>query len=106
MLELLKDKSKGGLKSGPIMLTCYTNHALDQFLSKITEYTKNVVRLGGRTKNEELKQYSIREAGMRKGYKLDKRFYRHRDEQKQLVKECIELSKYYEQNLQIRTIQS
>ena len=53
MLELLKNKSnqKEGLNSGPIMLTCFTNHALDQFLSKIIEFTQNVVRIGGRTQN-------------------------------------------------------
>ena len=58
MLEILKKnkrKPEEGLVSGPIILTCYTNHALDQFLSKIIESTKNVVRIGGNTKNEELK---------------------------------------------------
>ena len=57
MLELLKKKrnTQGGLETGPIMLTCYTNHALDQFLEKISMYTDSIVRLGGRAKNENLK---------------------------------------------------
>ena len=42
---------------------------------------------------------------MRKGLKLDRRFYRYRDEQQVLVKECIILSKYYEQSLQVNVIE-
>lgn len=42
---------------------------------------------------------------MRKGLKLDRRFYRYRDEQQVLVKECIKLSKYYEQSLQVNVIE-
>ena len=86
------------------MLTCFTNHALDQFLTKIIEYTDNVVRLGGRTKNEDLKQYSIREVRMRKGFKLDKRFHKHRDRQEMLVKQCNRLSEQYELSMQVQII--
>ena len=61
MLEIfqINKKEAQGLKTGPIFLTCYTNHALDQFLEKISEYTKNIVRLGGGTKNENLKQFTL-----------------------------------------------
>lgn len=52
---------KEGLTTGPILLTCYTNHALDQFLEKISEYTQRIVRLGGGTKNENLKKFGLRE---------------------------------------------
>ena len=56
MLQTLKIK-KGycGLSTGPILVTCYTNHALDQFLEKIIDKTTNVIRLGGRSKIEAMK---------------------------------------------------
>ena len=44
----------------PILIVCYTNHALDQFLEQISEVEingkkPNVVRIGGRCKSESLK---------------------------------------------------
>jgi hypothetical protein len=56
------------------MITCYTNHALDQFLEHIQHYTQEIVRLGGRTK-EELKKFSIQEVSKRKGCNLGRRFF-------------------------------
>lgn len=50
--SLLMLKNKFGNIRGPIILTCYTNHALDQFLRMILQFTKKVVRMGGRTKDE------------------------------------------------------
>lgn len=56
MLSHLRGRrSTDALSTGPILLTCYTNHALDQFLELIMGSTTNIVRLGGRTKNEDLK---------------------------------------------------
>jgi hypothetical protein len=61
MIEMLKKnpRTEEGLSTGPIFLTCFTNHALDQFLEKISLFTKNIVRLGDGTKNEFLKQFSL-----------------------------------------------
>ena len=44
----------------PILVVCYTNHALDQFIEHIMEYNKNIVRIGGRCKNEKIKQFMIK----------------------------------------------
>jgi len=44
----------------PILVTCHTNHALDQFLESILEYTDNLVRLGGRSKNKSLDKYLLK----------------------------------------------
>lgn len=44
----------------PILVVCYTNHALDQFLTEIAKFTQKIVRLGGGSKNEELKKFSLR----------------------------------------------
>lgn len=46
---------------GPIVVVCLTNHALDQFLEGILKYTKSIVRIGARSKNETLKPYTLLE---------------------------------------------
>ncbi|XP_072020381.1 uncharacterized protein [Amphiura filiformis] len=43
----------------PILVVCYTNHALDQFLEGIYEYEKNIVRVGGRCKADSLQHCCI-----------------------------------------------
>lgn len=54
-------------RTHPLLVVCYTNHALDQFLESIledfndSELSKGfptVVRLGGRCKNELLQRYT------------------------------------------------
>ena len=52
----------GPVPSGPILVVCYTNHALDQFLEGIARFhSTGLVRVGGRGKNENLKKYNLRE---------------------------------------------
>lgn len=51
-------------KSSPILVICYTNHALDQFLEGIKNNWVNgkeptVVRIGGRCKSEKLKECAL-----------------------------------------------
>ena len=51
-------------KSSPILVVCYTNHALDQFLEGILNFEglkTNVVRIGGRSKNAALSDCLLRE---------------------------------------------
>ncbi len=67
-----KHKWKGSVakdRNSPILITCYTNHALDQFLEGIlntcfrTERMMGgncIVRVGSKCKNEQLAQYNIR----------------------------------------------
>ena len=43
----------------PILIVCYTNHALDQFLEGILEYESGIVRIGGRCKSERLQDCNI-----------------------------------------------
>ncbi|NXR16107.1 ZNFX1 protein, partial [Semnornis frantzii] len=50
----------------PILIVCYTNHALDQFLEGIYRFQKHgMVRIGGRSNSEVLKQFTLKE--LRKG---------------------------------------
>ncbi|KAL7484059.1 hypothetical protein ACHAW6_009716 [Cyclotella cf. meneghiniana] len=45
-----------------ILCVCYTNHALDQFLNHMLKRgEKRLVRIGGRTKSQELKHYELKE---------------------------------------------
>ncbi|XP_069390104.1 NFX1-type zinc finger-containing protein 1 isoform X2 [Paralichthys olivaceus] len=48
--------------SGTVLVVCYTNHALDQFLEGIyTFLKKGIVRVGGCSKSEILKPFNLRE---------------------------------------------
>ncbi|XP_029467093.1 NFX1-type zinc finger-containing protein 1 [Rhinatrema bivittatum] len=50
------------LRNFPILVVCYTNHALDQFLEGIHKFLGNgIVRVGGRSSSEILKQFTLRE---------------------------------------------
>lgn len=50
------------LQKFPILVVCYTNHALDQFLEGICKCQKtSIVRVGGRSNSEILKQFTLRE---------------------------------------------
>ena len=51
-----------GTKHRPILVVCYTNHALDQFLEGIHQFhPKGIVRVGGRSESEILKACSLSE---------------------------------------------
>ncbi|PWW74664.1 hypothetical protein C7212DRAFT_358855 [Tuber magnatum] len=55
---LLANRSRTGI--GPIICVCYTNHALDQFLKHLLdEGVTNIVRIGSRTKHEEIESLSL-----------------------------------------------
>ncbi|KAF8778266.1 NFX1-type zinc finger-containing protein 1 [Argiope bruennichi] len=43
----------------PILVVCYTNHALDQFLEGILNFTREIVRVGGRGTNEAISRFQI-----------------------------------------------
>ncbi|CAG8013371.1 unnamed protein product [Penicillium salamii] len=56
LLEIKRDA-----KIGPIMVICYTNHALDQFLKHILEVgIEKIIRIGGRSQADELEGKNLR----------------------------------------------
>ncbi|XP_039261961.2 NFX1-type zinc finger-containing protein 1-like [Styela clava] len=62
-------KPKESKINSPILVVCYTNHALDQFVEGIAKFcggTKSIIRVGGRCANEAIKQFSLRSARDRK----------------------------------------
>ncbi|XP_060089485.1 NFX1-type zinc finger-containing protein 1 [Heteronotia binoei] len=66
---LLRNKAQRG--KSPILVVCYTNHALDQFLEGIYTFQKSgIVRVGGRSSSESLRQFTLRELRNRFRHKL------------------------------------
>ncbi|XP_074655169.1 NFX1-type zinc finger-containing protein 1-like isoform X2 [Tubulanus polymorphus] len=68
-----------------IMVVCYTNHALDQFLSEILTLTrirlKTVVRIGGRCKDKKLERITL------KSHRRNPHYHRsHRSNGRDLLK--------------------
>ncbi|GBC00890.1 hypothetical protein RclHR1_00400004 [Rhizophagus clarus] len=59
MKVLLAEKKRSNI--GPILTICFTNHALDQFLEHLLDkdITKNIIRLGSRTKSEKVMKYTL-----------------------------------------------
>ena len=48
-----------GPVSRPILVVCYKNHALDQFLEGIIKFNENVVRIGGNSESHLLDDYKL-----------------------------------------------
>lgn len=65
---LLASKERASL--GPILVICYTNHALDQFLEHLIEVgVDNVIRIGGRSRLPKLEGKNLREMSKQGNYK-------------------------------------
>jgi hypothetical protein len=63
---LLASKLKADL--GPIVVVCYTNHALDQFLEHLLENgIRNVVRIGGQSQSKILEEHNLRRVSQLEG---------------------------------------
>jgi hypothetical protein len=45
----------------PILVVCYTNHALDQFLEGLVPATNRIVRIGGQSKSKVLEDFNLKE---------------------------------------------
>lgn len=58
--QTLIENSSVWYENSPILVICFTNHALDQFLEGLTEFTHRIVRVGGQSKNMSIAHYNIR----------------------------------------------
>ncbi|KAK2142651.1 hypothetical protein LSH36_929g00077, partial [Paralvinella palmiformis] len=57
-----KNNEEEEIENNPILLICYTNHALDQFLEGICKFVHTgIVRVGGRSKSQVLEQFVLHE---------------------------------------------
>ncbi|XP_026856434.2 NFX1-type zinc finger-containing protein 1 [Electrophorus electricus] len=68
--QALLENSMAWSNSSPMLVVCYTNHALDQFLEGIHSFLKKgIVRVGGRSNSEILKHFSLREVTKRPDFR-------------------------------------
>lgn len=59
------------VENGCLMLViCYTNHALDQFLEEISKVTMNIVRIGSQSRNKAMEQFNL--ATLRKNMQMSR----------------------------------
>ena len=74
-------------RSCPILVMCYTNHALDQFMEGIIDATckPKVIRVGGRCKNEKVDAYNLNK--MRQNAPRGYQYYELSDKFRQLKDE-------------------
>lgn len=52
------------LRHSPILVVCFTNHALDQFLEGIFRFCERIARIGSRSKSEQMKARNLKELVM------------------------------------------
>jgi hypothetical protein len=57
---LLKNAPIWNASGVPMLVVCYTNHALDQFLEGLVPVTDRIVRVGGQSKSEVLQAMTLR----------------------------------------------
>lgn len=63
IVQAILDNTKV-LRHSPILVVCYTNHALDQFLEGIFKFCENIVRIGSRSKSEQMMRRNLKELVM------------------------------------------
>ena len=81
-------------RNSPLLVVCYTNHALDQFLEGIIDLSRSesddtpkfsIVRVGGRCQNEKVAEFSIKNFQLRKP-KVPKAVYHETRDIKERIK--------------------
>lgn len=85
---LLKNLS---LEGTPMIIICYTNHALDQFLEGILNITDKVIRLGSQSKNSVLQNYTLNNMRGKTKSKYSYLYSRKRSELEGIYKEMTEV---------------
>ncbi|KAH9515715.1 NFX1-type zinc finger-containing protein 1 [Bulinus truncatus] len=59
---LLENAASRHEENEPILVVCYTNHALDQFLEEMLPFCPDgIVRVGGKNDSEKLKKFNLKE---------------------------------------------
>lgn len=77
-----------------LLLICFTNHALDQFLEAISEITDSIVRVGGQSRNENMQKYNLTKLRSKHRDTLgNKLFYEQRYELQRTVAQMQTLQK-------------
>lgn len=63
IVQALLDNTRN-LRHSPILVVCFTNHALDQFLEGIFKFCESIVRIGSRSKSEQMMRRNLKELVM------------------------------------------
>lgn len=79
------------LEGTPMLVICYTNHALDQFLEGILGITTNIVRLGSQSKSPLLEYYTLHNLRTKIKSKYSYLYGSKRSELEKIFKEMTEL---------------
>ncbi|KAK0044972.1 NFX1-type zinc finger-containing protein 1 [Biomphalaria pfeifferi] len=59
--KLVRLKNSLDRSGDPILVVCYTNHALDQFLEGVLKFCpQGIIRVGGKSSSELLEEYNLR----------------------------------------------
>lgn len=58
--QTLLENSHYWYDNSPILVICFTNHALDQFLEGLIDTTDEILRIGGQSKNEKLHKFNMK----------------------------------------------
>ncbi|TRM69481.1 hypothetical protein BD626DRAFT_12882 [Schizophyllum amplum] len=85
-------------KAKPILLIAFTNHALDHLLGSILDakFTRKIIRLGSRSADERISQYSIETLELVEGQsRLDRASQRYFRELKDIEKDIEQLMHKY-----------
>ena len=67
LAQVLRPRFTRPVDHVPILVICYTNHALDQFLEGIMAFTRKIVRIGGQSKCKALEPFMPKEWSTRRG---------------------------------------
>lgn len=90
---LLDNRGARGLgANGPLLVVCFTNHALDQFLEGIMQFEPNVVRIGMRSKSELLKDRNLKKLV----YEMNLHTNEHTKARKQMLTQLRDLQEQIE----------
>ncbi|XP_026822366.1 NFX1-type zinc finger-containing protein 1-like [Rhopalosiphum maidis] len=60
MKTIISNLYENKFLSKPIIVICYTNHALDQFIEGILSFTNKIVRIGGQSKSKIVNEYNLK----------------------------------------------
>ncbi|XP_034832101.1 NFX1-type zinc finger-containing protein 1-like isoform X1 [Maniola hyperantus] len=79
------------LEGTPMLIICYTNHALDQFLEGILNVTTNIVRLGSQSKSKILEPYNLNAMRTKMKSKYSYLYANKRSELEKIFKEMTDI---------------
>ncbi|PVI08317.1 NFX1-type zinc finger-containing protein 1 [Periconia macrospinosa] len=101
LMKILMD-CKSRVDLGPIVVVCYTNHALDQFLEHLVNIgIKKTIRIGGQSHSTVLEEHNLRKVSLvegktkSEGYLLHKSYEELEDESEKIEMKLVSLHRVF-----------